>query len=139
MFEFFQAWLVVVGIAVAVFGAVLAVLSETRLFAPIHHLLDAPFWPDGPDPAARSFRAWSYGVSGGTMAGWGLTIAIVASQAFGGRAWWTWWSIASAVALWYVLDTGQSIRHRVVANVLINTALLVAVAIPLAGTVSEFR
>ncbi len=139
MFEFFQAWLVAVGVAVAIFGAALAVLSDSKLFGAIHPLVDRAFWPAGPDEPARQFRSWVYGVVGGTMAGWGVSIAVLASQAFGSREAWAWWSITAALAAWFVLDTGRSLRHRVFANVAINSVLLVAVTIPLAATFGEFR
>jgi hypothetical protein len=50
-----------------------------------------------------------------------------------------WWSITASLALWYPLDTGRSILHRVYANAALNTALLVVMAIPLTGTFGEFH
>ena len=43
------------------------------------------------------------------------------------------------VAVWFSLDTGRSLLHKVYANAAVNTALLVVLAIPLIGTFGEFH
>lgn len=48
-------------------------------------------------------------------------------------------SLAAGLALWYPLDTGRSLYHRVYANAVVNTALLVVLVIPLIGTFSKFH
>lgn len=73
------------------------------------------------------------------MAGWGLCLAIIVANAFSSRQAWVWWSIAAGLALWFPLDTGRSLYHRVYANVVVNLAILVAAAIPLIATFGEFR
>jgi hypothetical protein len=139
MFEFFRMWLVVVGAALAVGGAGLALLAGTPLTAGLNRLLDRPFWAGEPDAATRRFQAWSYSVTFATMAGWGLCVAVIAANAFASRQAWAWWSIAGGVALWFPLDTGRSLYHRVYANVVVNVVFLVVLAIPLAATFGEFR
>lgn len=61
------------------------------------------------------------------------------ANAFASRQAWVWWSIAGGLALWFPLDTGRPLYHRVYANAAVNTLLLVAIAIPLIGTFGEFR
>jgi hypothetical protein len=139
MFEFFRIWLVVVGAGLAVGGAVLALLGGGPLSAVLDRLIDPAFWRSAPDSTVRRYQAWSYGVLGGVMAGWGLLIAILAANAFAARQSWVWWSLALGTGLWFVLDTGQSLRYRVFANALANAVVLVAVAIPLAFTFGEFH
>jgi hypothetical protein len=139
MFEFFRLWLIVVGAGIAVGGVLFSLLGGTRIFAGMNRLIDPAFWDALPDAPARRFQAWIYGVMGAIMAGWGLTVAILVSQVWSTRQAWVWWSVAASVGLWFVLDTGQSLRYRVFANAAINTALLVALAIPLAFTFGEFR
>jgi hypothetical protein len=73
------------------------------------------------------------------MAGWGLCVAVVVANAFSSRQAWAWWAVAGGVALWFPLDTGRSLYHRVYANAALNAALLVALAIPLIGTFGEFH
>jgi hypothetical protein len=138
-FEFFQAWLVVLGVVMAVAGAVMVLLFSTPLFSFAARLLDRPFWPNGPDETTRRFQAWAYSVAFATMAGWGLAVALIAANAFGSRQLWAWWAIAGSVALWYPLDTGRSIVHRVWVNAALNTAVLILASIPLVATFGEFH
>jgi hypothetical protein len=139
MVDFARVWLIVVGVAMAVGGTMLALLGGTRLLAFLDRLIDPAFWHDTPDASTRRYQAWIYGVLGGTMAGWGLTVALLAASDFAARETWLWWTIASGTALWFVVDTGQSLRFRVWANVALNAAVLIAVAIPLALTFGEFN
>ena len=139
MFEFFRLWLLVLTGGIAVVGVLAVLIAGTRLFAPTARLLDRRFWPAGPDDTTRSFQSWAYGVTFATMAGWGLCMAIIVANAFSTKEAWVWWSIAASAAVWFTLDTGRSLYHRVWANVAINVAVLVAVAIPLIGTAGEFR
>jgi hypothetical protein len=139
MFEFFRLWLIVIGAGIAAGGVLLCVLGGTRVFAVMNRLIDPAFWDGLPDTPARRFRAWIYGLLGAIMAAWGLTVAILVSRAWNTRQSWVWWSVAASVGLWFVLDTGQSLRYRVFANAAINTALLVALAIPLAFTFGDFH
>ena len=139
MFELFRLWLLVVTGAMAVAGAAMVLLVGTPLFNVLGRLLDRGFWPAGPDAATRSFQSWSYGVTFAVMAGWGLSLAILIANAFASKQAWVWWSITASLALWYPLDTGRSLRHRVWANAALNTGLLVVMAIPLIGTFGEFR
>jgi hypothetical protein len=138
MFEFFRLWLLIVASAMAVAGTVM-VLIVTPIFSIVGRLFDRAFWPAGADAATRRFQSWSYSVTFATMAGWGLCLAIIVANAFSSRHAWVWWSIAAGLALWFPLDTGRSLYHRVYANVAVNLAVLVAVAIPLVATFGEFH
>jgi hypothetical protein len=139
MFDFFRAWLMVVGLGMAVVGVAMSLVAGTRVFQVIDRLIDPAFWKASPDAPTRQFQAWSYAVTGAVMAGWGLTVAILAWQAFPGRQAWAWWAIAAGAGLWFVLDTSQSLRHRVFTNAAINVAVLTAVAVPLIATLGEFH
>lgn len=139
MFEFFRIWLLVVGAAMTVAGALMVVVAGTPLFSMVGRLLDRGFWPAGPDAPTREFQTWAYSVTFATLAGWGLSVAFIAANAFASRQVWAWWAIAAPLALWYPLDTGRSLLHRVYVNAALNTALLIIVAIPLALTFGEFH
>jgi hypothetical protein len=139
VFELSRMWLIVVALGMTVAGTLMALLGGTRVFAGMDRLIDPAFWKEAPDAAVHNYKAWIYGVLGGTMAGWGLTVALLVAGAFSTRQTWAWWSVAAGVGLWFVLDTGQSLRYRVYANALINTALLVLLAVPLAFTFGEFH
>ena len=52
-----------------------------------------------------------------------MCMAMLVANAFATRQAWVWWSIAGSVALWFPLDTGRSLYHRVRANAAGNAAL----------------
>jgi hypothetical protein len=139
MFELCRIWLVALGAVMAAAGTLMVLIAGVPALAPLLRLLDRPFWPSGPDETTRRFETWSYSVTFATMAGWGICIASIAANAFATRQAWAWWTIVAALAVWYPLDTGRSLRHRVWVNATLNTILLAAAAIPLALTFGEFR
>jgi hypothetical protein len=139
MFEFFRWWLILTGVVTAAGGVALVLFGGSPIFGWMNRLLDPAFWPGVPDESIRRFRAWVYGVTGACVSAWGVTVAFVAAQAFPARAAWAWWAVAGSVAVWFALDTAQSLRYRVFANALGNVAFLVVLAIPLAGTFGDFH
>lgn len=139
MFELFRLWLLVVCAALGVAGAIGVLVAGSPLFAIISPLIDRAFWATAPDAATRRFQAWSYSVMFAVMAGWGLVLAILVANAFATKQAWVWWSIAGSVALWFPLDTGRSLYHKVYANAAGNTVLLLLFAIPLIGTFGDFH
>jgi hypothetical protein len=139
VFELFRIWLLVVGLAIVVGGAFFALAADSAPMAGLNLIIRQRFWPDGEPEGARELRRWLEGIIGGTMAGWGLMVAIVAAGPFSARQVGLWWALAGGTVLWYVLDTGRSVQSRVWSNVAINTALLVLIAVPLAATFGEFH
>jgi hypothetical protein len=123
----------------AVVGAAAVLIAGSPLFSRIGSFFDRAFWPGRPDAIVRNFQSWAYSVTFAVMAGWGTLMAIVIANAFASREAWVWWSIAASLAVWYPLDTGRSLLHKVYANAALNTALLVILAIPLIGTFGEFN
>jgi hypothetical protein len=139
MFEACRIWLVILGCVMAVAGTAMVFLQGIQPLSPIFRLIDRPFWKGGPDETTRQFERWSFGVTFAVMAGWGICIASIAANAFATRELWAWWTIAGGMLLWYPLDTGRSLYHRVYANAAGNTLMLAAMVIPLALTFGEFR
>lgn len=139
-FDFYRKWLVALEVLLVVFGVAMALGSGTPLLRPLLGLVDPAFWPHGSvEPATADFRAWVYGVWGATIAGWGVAVVFVASQAFARREAWAWHAIALGTAFWFVLDTGISLAHGVVVNAAFNVVVVALVAVPLAGTRRSFR
>jgi hypothetical protein len=139
LFEICRIWLFTLGAAMALAGTAMVLLVGFRPLEPVLRLLDRPFWRSGPDETTRRFESWSYSVTFATMAGWGVCIASIAASGFPTKQVWAWWAVAAGLILWYPLDTGRSIYHRVYVNAALNTALLAAAAIPLLLTYGEFR
>lgn len=82
-FRFWQRWLFVVGVVVALFGGVMALLNSTVLFEMFNDQIDPVFWGAESIPGvAQGFRGWVYGAWGATVAGWGIFIIYIAHYPF---------------------------------------------------------
>ena len=138
-FLFWQRWLLVVGIVVAGFGVLMALLSGTPLFDLFNRQIDPAFWgANAVDGAARQFQQWVYSVWGATIAGWGIILAYVARYPFSRKERWARNALAFGLLVWYVLDTSLSVIHSVYFNVVFNTSLLILVMLPVVFTWKEF-
>lgn len=139
-FSFWQKWLFVVAIVVAIFGTAMALISGTPLFGLFNRQIDSAFWGSNPvGESAGQFQQWVYGILGATIAGWGVFIAFVAHYPFRKKEEWAWNCILLGLLLWFVLDTTLSAVYRVYFNVVFNTALLVLVMLPIVFTRHDFR
>ncbi len=139
VFEFFRIWLLVVGLLIVAGGAVFALAPDSLPMAGLNEIIRKRFWSGGEPEGGREVRRWLEGIIGGTMAGWGLMVAVIAAGPFSSRDLGLWWALAGGTLLWFVLDTGRSVASRVWSNVAINTGLLVLIAVPLVATFAEFR
>ncbi len=135
---FWQRWLFVLSLVIIAFGVLLALFSATPVFAIFHQLIDPVFFQH-PDLGTQHFQAWSYGLLGATMAGWGVFMAFIAHYPFRNKERWAWYCVAMGVLTWYVIDTSISLSFKVTFNAIFNTAVLILVALPLGFTWKEFR
>ncbi len=129
-FFFWQRWLLILGVIISLFGVALAFLYSTPVFDIFRQQIDPVFGSFTVE--ARSFQQWSYGVLGATMAGWGVCVAFIAQGPFKRRERWAWNCLASAVSLWFVIDTFLSWQFQVYFNVAFNVLIYLAVLVPLA-------
>ena len=121
-FSFWQRWLFVVGLVIAAFGLVMALLNSTRVFELFNRQIDPVFWVDGAMPeAAARFRQWVYGAWGATVAGWGIFVAFIAHYPFRRREEWSWNCLAAGLLVWYLVDTAISLCFRVYFNAAFNS------------------
>ena len=138
-FRFWQRWLLAVAVLCIVFGSVIALFSWSPLFSIFNGLVYDTFWPQsGPDAGSLSFMLWTYGMLGGTMAGWGVFIAYLARHPFANKEHWAWECLAIGIAVWFLIDTAVSIFINAYFNVAINVLLLLLVAAPLLATKDLF-
>jgi hypothetical protein len=138
-FGFWQAWLVAVSSAMAVFGIFMALFGATPLFNAFNQQIDPGFWGSAAPPASFvAFRSWIYAVWGATVASLGLLVALVAYSAFHTRATWVRNSLTACLVVWYALDTGASLAWGVTFNAVFNTVVLFFLAAPLAMTWRRF-
>jgi hypothetical protein len=95
-------------------------------------LIDPAFWEGGVAPEARSFQIWVYGAWGGTVAGFGLLIAVIARPVLASGNQRLRVGALMAVTLWFVVDTGACVAFGVWGNALvINLPAYVALTAPL--------
>jgi hypothetical protein len=134
-FDFWHRWLWWVSLGLMAFGLGMAVLNRTNVFAPINQPIDSAFWIGGTIPdGVSAFQGWIYGAWGATVAGWGLTAALLVRHGFARHTAWAWWALASGIGLWFVLDIFFSAAYGVLLNVVLNLILFTLFALPLAAT-----
>lgn len=86
---------------------------------------------------AEAERVFSFVLApfGATSLGYFVLQLFLVHVAFPRREPWAWWAVASAFAIWFVLDTALSLAHGARFNVaLANLPALVAMAPGLVGT-----
>ena len=138
-FNFWQKWLLVVSVAIAGFGVLLACLSGTPLFDLFSRQIDPVFWgPGTPLQGLGPFQNWIYGLWGATIAGWGIFLTFIVHYPFRHKEKWAWNCLVLGLAVWFLLDTGLSLIYRVYFNVGFNTALLILAGLPVGFTRKEF-
>jgi hypothetical protein len=138
-FRGWQKWLVILGCIVTAFGAFMALANAGSLFDIFNRQIDPVFWNDQTLPdEALAFRTWVYGAWGGTVAGWGVFMIFLASRPFKEKQSWAWWCLVIGLSLWYLLDSGLSLRSGVIFNVIFNSVLLLGAALPLIFTAPVF-
>ncbi len=132
-FNFWQKWLLAVGVFLAIMGFTLAFFNQSQFMAlAVNDPIDRVFWAaeSVPENAIQS-QSWMTGVLGATVSGWGITIAFLATYPFKKREAWVWICLVISMIVWYIADTGLSAYYNVTFNVILNTVLLILVGLPL--------
>lgn len=138
-FDFWQRWLLMAALGLVFFGLIIALFNDTGVLDLVFNdRIDPVFYNGDPGPQAREFRQWVYGVMGATVAGWGVFMAFIAQGPFKRREPWAWVCVAAGLSLWAVVDLAVSGYYQVWANVVLNVALVLLIALPLAFTRREF-
>ena len=140
-FRFWQIWLLVVSLYLAVFGLVLAFFNQSSLMNVLFNdHINPVFWQGEIAPEnMAAFQAWIYGVLGATVSGWGIAMAFLAQVPFKAREKWAWNAFAASLTIWFVADTLLSAMHGVAFNVGFNVALLLLLGLPLVFTKKHFQ
>lgn len=139
-FKFWRNWLLAVCGLVVAFGLAIALLSWSPLFAVFDSLVYGVFWPgSAPDPAAKSFMLFAYGMLGATMAGWGITLAYIVANPFSRREPWARDAIALGLAVWFIVDTLMTAYTEAYFNMGVNVLLIVLAGLPMLATRRDLR
>jgi hypothetical protein len=126
-------------------AAVVLALSALLLIAP--HVGAAAFnlvyfgsmtSPVAAPAVVQGYIHFANGIIGAVLAGWMLTIIVMARGPFlaGERS--AWITIAWPLAGWYLIDTAFSLAHGVWGNVLLNTGTALMFGVPLLGSRRHF-
>ncbi len=139
-FNFWQKWLVGVGLYHVLFGLLLAFFGQSRFMdVMINQYYDPLFWPDNTiSEGTITYKNWSTSVLGAVVASWGSFISFIAYYPFKSRENWAWNCIATSVLLWFFIDTGYSLYYGVNINAVFNLITLALFLIPLLLTRKYF-
>lgn len=97
--------------------------------------------PDSPVPVStetRGYMRFANGIIGAVMAGWMMTIILLARGPFLFGDKWAWQAIAWPLLAWFGVDTAFSIAHGVWGNVMLNMGTALMFGIPLIGARQHF-
>lgn len=139
-FNFWQKCLLIVSICLVIFGLTMAFFSQSQLMdAAFNNQINPVFWQaEGIPENAALFQAWTYGVLGARVSGWGIFMAFLIFHPFQTRERWVWNCLAASITIWFVTDTAISACYQVTFNVVFNTVLLLLIGIPLLFTKKYF-
>jgi len=139
-FNFWQKWLVGVGIYHVILGLMMAFFGQSPFMDwLINQYYDPIFWPDNEiSQSAAAFKGWIISLFGAVIASWGIFIAFIAYYPFKLREKWAWSAIAIAISLWFVIDTAYSLHYGVAINAIFNIITFALFAVPLSFTRKHF-
>lgn len=136
--RFWQRWLLVTTVAVALFGLVLAVAPSLgrQVFGLLIYRSTTGIETLG--AAAIPYISLVHGVLGATMFGWAIALGALVVGPFARGSWDAWFGITVSLAGWFVVDTVFSVATGFWPNAILNIAFAVLFAIPLAATFRSF-
>lgn len=92
-----------------------------------------------PVPAeVQGYLRFANGIIGAVMAGWMMTVIVLARGPFRAGERFAWNAIAWPLLGWYVIDTTFSFAHGVWGNVLLNTGTALMFGVPLLASRRHF-
>jgi hypothetical protein len=138
-FRFWQRWLIVVTIGVAVFGLTLVVAPTLarRLFGLL--IYASPFGIDRLGAPAAPYITLVHGVLGAVMFGWAIALLFIVIGPFGRGSREGWLTMTVSLTAWFVPDTAFSLWTGFWPNAVLNLVFATLFAIPLAATYRAFR
>jgi len=138
-FNFWQQWLYGVTIMVILLGLLMAFVVGMGMMPSISGPLEDPFYSGTMTGAEKDFRAWTFGVVGATMVGWGIMLTAIVKKPFANKERWSWAAVITGLSMWYVIDTGFSLNFHVTMNAALNTVVFLLALVPLVFTYKEFN
>lgn len=136
-FNFWQKWLLVMGLITIFFGFVLLYVAVS---AQVPSYINDVFWESGNLPTGvKEFQGWIFGASASVWLAFGLVIVFMAIFPFKKKEKWVWNCLISCILVWFLIDTSFSILHGIYTNALNNFIFFVLLILPLIFTKKEFH
>jgi len=136
---FWWRWLVVVTLGVMVFGLSMVVAPD--LIRGFFGLLvfSSSAGLDAFGGPANEYIMMVHAVLGAVMFGWGVALLFVLFGPFRSGSFHGWLTLCVSLTAWFIPDTIYSVWSGFWQNAVLNTAMLVLFAIPLAATYPTSR
>jgi hypothetical protein len=137
--RFWQRWLAVATIVVAIFGLALVLVPSLGgwLFGLL--LFGSTTALDGLGARADAYLRLVHGVLGAVMFGWAVALLMVVVGPFSHLSRFAWSTIAASLALWFLADTTLSLALGFWPNAVLNALLVFLFAVPLGATFDAFH
>lgn len=139
-FNFWIKWLLTVSFLLIMFGWILILFNQTAFFNFLFNdWINTTFWGSTsvPGPTAL-FQQWIYGTLGAVIVGWGIFLTFISTHPFRNKEPWSWNCMVFGITIWFMADTTVSFYFHVWLNVILNSVLFVAFALPLIFTRKYF-
>lgn len=132
-FRFWQRWLLIASAVFGAMGAAWTVIGSFDPFGLYTGLLAQALWGRAQlTPEAQQMFEFMVVPLGATMAGYFVLAFMIVHHAFPRRERWAYWTVVTALAVWFVLDSTFSVLHGAVFNVwLVNVPCIVIMGLPL--------
>lgn len=131
-FDFYVKWLIVVSIAIVLFGISVAFLKNNLLSPLVNDLFNPAFWNnDVIDDGTIRFKNLTWSLLGSMMAMWGIMLFGIVRNALNKKEMWAWNSIFFSTCAWFIIDEGFSLYYQVWINAAMNIPFFVMVIAPL--------
>ncbi len=134
-FELWRRWLLIASALFALQGASWAVIGDFDPFGLYAGWLAGALWelPELPSDAQRAFAFMAVPL-GATTAGYFVLVHMIVRRAFPRREPWAYWTVATALLTWFVIDSAFSLAHGATFNIwLVNVPCLAVMGLPLAA------
>ncbi|MCC5930652.1 MAG: hypothetical protein JJU28_15515 [Cyclobacteriaceae bacterium] len=139
-FTFWTNWLIGVNVITVLIGLMIAFAGNSILFRP-HNLGTVEVFFGGSELPLEMMhlKNWFFGIIGSTISGFHLLIVFIAKYAFAKKEKWARNAIASAMVIWFGVDSAISLYYGALYNVyLINIPSFLLIMLPVVFTWREF-
>lgn len=129
--DFTPTWLKLTSLFVILLGLLVAAGAHPATAVPANLLTDIVFWPlDGQQALDTEAAHMLAAISGGVMVGWGLMMWLVIDRLYLADPRLARLLLVESTLAWYLVDSTGSFVSGAIVNVLLNTALMLAIVVP---------